>query len=152
MAADAAVSLGVVIGGVLLIYTGWLWLDPAISLVIILVVMISGWELFRESLNLSMDAVPSHIDARQVQDVLEKLPGVTQVHDLHIWAMSTTETALTAHLVMPAGMKNPDDFLAGVTRHLRETFAIHHTTLQLENNLEHPSCGVDCDSQAGRQV
>jgi cobalt-zinc-cadmium efflux system protein len=152
MAADAAVSLGVVVTGILLVYTGWLWLDPAISLVIILVVMISGWGLFRESLNLSMDAVPGHIDARKVQAYLEQLPGVAQVHDLHIWAMSTTETALTAHLVVPVHQENVDEFLSRVASCLLEQYRIHHTTLQLETSLEQLSCGVDCDSPVPGRV
>lgn len=151
MAADALVSLGVVLTGVVLMYSGWLWLDPAISLVIIAVVLASGWGLLRESLNLSVDAVPSHIDARQVRDYLENLPGVESMHDLHIWGMSTTETALTAHLVMPAGDGFSDRFLSETSSALHERFAIHHATLQIENGTtgdgqEAWSCGADCDS------
>ncbi|MDP4197070.1 MAG: cation diffusion facilitator family transporter, partial [Bacteroidota bacterium] len=99
MAADAGVSLGVVIAGLMITITGWLWLDPVISLVIVLVVTISTWSLLRDSLHLSMDAVPRNIDIEKVRSYLLSLPGVTDVHDLHIWAMSTTETALTAHLI-----------------------------------------------------
>jgi len=144
MAADALVSLGVVVTGFLLLYTGWLWLDPAISLAIILVVLVSGWGLFRESLNLAVDAVPGHIDAAQVRDYLGKLQGVVQVHDLHIWAMSTTETALTAHLVMPELQGNADPFLVRTAASLQEQFNIQHTTLQIESGLEQWPCGVDC--------
>ncbi|MCJ7556350.1 MAG: cation diffusion facilitator family transporter [Gammaproteobacteria bacterium] len=148
MAADAVVSMGVVVTGFLLLYTGWLWLDPAISLAIILVVLVSGWGLFRESLNLAVDAVPAHIDAAQVRDYLGKLQGVVQVHDLHIWAMSTTETALTAHLVMPELRGDADPFLVQTAASLREQFNIQHATLQIENSLEQWPCGVDCDPLA----
>ncbi len=148
MAADALVSLGVVITGFLLLYTGWLWLDSAISLAIILVVLISGWGLLRESLNLAVDAVPAHIDAMQVRDYLGKLPGVVQVHDLHIWAMSTTETALTAHLVMPEQQGNADPFLVQTAACLHERFNIQHATLQIESSLEQWPCRVDCDPVA----
>lgn len=148
MAADALVSLGVVITGFLLLYTGWLWLDPAISLAIILVVLVSGWGLLRESLNLAVDAVPGHIDAVAVRDYLASLPGVVQVHDLHIWAMSTTETALTAHLVMPELRENADPFLVETAASLHERFNIQHATLQIESSLEQWPCRVDCDPVA----
>lgn len=157
MAADALVSLGVVVTGVVLMYSGWLWLDPAISLVIIVVVLGSGWSLLRESLNLAVDAVPSHIDAREVRDYLENLPGVESMHDLHIWGMSTTETALTAHLVMPGGENSSDRFLSETSSALHQRFAIHHATLQIENGTagdgQDPwACGADCDSAAVRTV
>lgn len=151
MAADALVSLGVVITGVVLMYSGWLWLDPAISLAIIVVVLGSGWGLLSESLNLAVDAVPSHIDAREVREYLEKLPGVESLHDLHIWGMSTTETALTAHLVMRGREGSYDAFLSDTSSALHQRFAIHHATLQIENGgledgEERWSCGADCDS------
>jgi len=151
MAADALVSLGVVITGVVLMYSGWLWLDPAISLVIIVVVLGSGWGLLSESLNLAVDAVPSHIDAREVREYLEKLPGVESLHDLHIWGMSTTETALTAHLVMRGREGSYDAFLSDTSSALHQRFAIHHATLQIENGVledgeKRWSCGADCDS------
>jgi len=157
MAADALVSLGVVVTGVVLMYSGWLWLDPAISLVIIAVVLGSGWGLLRESLNLAVDAVPSHIDAREVREYLEDLPGVESMHDLHIWAMSTTETALTAHLVVPEKDDSHDRFLSETSSTLHQRFAIHHATLQIENGNaddgeERWSCGADCDSAVGRPV
>ncbi|NDR67527.1 cation transporter, partial [Klebsiella pneumoniae] len=103
MAADAGVSFGVVIAALLIMATGWQWLDPAISLAIAVVVLLSGWELARDSVNLALDAVPKGIDLKRVRDYLAALEGVTEVHDLHIWAMSTSETALTAHLVRPGG-------------------------------------------------
>ncbi len=131
MAADAAVSFGVVVAGFLVIWTGWAWLDPVVSLVIVLVILVGTWGLLRESLNLALHAVPSGIDAAVVREYLSNLPLVGDVHDLHIWAMSTTETALTAHLVMPAG--RPDDgFLLRASRDLKTQFGIHHVTLQIE--------------------
>jgi len=132
MAADAGVSLGVVVAAVLIMMTGWLWLDPAISLCIAVVVLFSGWELARDSLNLAMDGVPRGIDLPQVRDYLAALDGVVEVHDLHVWAMSTNETALTAHLVRPSG--HDDAFLHRVCEGLSHRFSIHHATLQVESN------------------
>ena len=134
MAADAGVSLGVVVAALLIMATGWQWIDPAISLVIAVVVLISGWELARDSVNLALDAVPKGIDLKQVRDYLAALEGVTEVHDLHIWAMSTSETALTAHLVRPGG--HDDIFLHRVCAELSERFSIHHATLQVEISSE----------------
>ena len=108
MAADAGVSLGVVLAGFVILSTGWLWVDPAISLLIVLVITIGTWGLLRDSFHLSMDAVPKDIDLKEVGNYLKGINGVDEVHDLHIWAMSTTETALTAHLVIPNETK--DDF------------------------------------------
>jgi cobalt-zinc-cadmium efflux system protein len=131
MAADAAVSAGVVVAGIVILMTNWLWLDPAVSLVIAIVIIWGTWGLFRESLAMSLNAVPASVDATAVKRYLAELPGVSQVHDLHIWSMSTTETALTAHLVMPDAAAG-DDFLAGVSGEMMERFAIGHTTLQIE--------------------
>jgi cobalt-zinc-cadmium efflux system protein len=103
MAADAAVSLGVVLAGLIVMYTGWNWLDPAIGLVIVAVILYGTWGLLRESVQLALNAVPPHIDAAAVAEHLRHLTGVSEIHDLHIWAMSTTESALTVHLVMPGG-------------------------------------------------
>ncbi|CAN5143748.1 cation diffusion facilitator family transporter [soil metagenome] len=130
MAADAAVSAGVVIAAVVIMFTGWLWLDPAVSLVIVAVIVWGTWALLRDSTAMSLDAVPPNIDPVAVRRYLETQPGVTQVCDLHIWPMSTTEAALTCHLVMPAGHPG-DTFLLEATRHLDETFNIHHTTIQI---------------------
>jgi cobalt-zinc-cadmium efflux system protein len=132
MAADASVSLGVVGAALLIMVTGWLWLDPAISLCIAFVVAASGWGLARDSLNLALDAVPSGIELADVRDYLAGLDGVLEVHDLHIWAMSSNETALTAHLVRPAG--HDDAFLHRVCEGLSHRFNIHHATLQVEAN------------------
>jgi len=131
MAADALVSLGVVIAAALFIFTGWTWLDPAISLVIALVILIGTWDLLRHSLHLSMDGVPVSVDLDKVRDYLSELPGVSEVHDLHVWAMSTSEAALTVHLVMPCGHPG-DEFFARVTDTLHDDFAIEHPTIQIE--------------------
>jgi cobalt-zinc-cadmium efflux system protein len=132
MAADAAVSAGVVTAGVLIMLTGWLWVDPVASLLIVAVIVWGTWGLLRESTAMSMAAVPSAIDPTAVRGYLVALPGVVSIHDLHIWPMSTTEIALTAHLVMPAG--NPGDtFLIETCRQLSDRFKIGHATLQIEN-------------------
>ncbi|UFZ06159.1 cation diffusion facilitator family transporter [Bradyrhizobium ontarionense] len=130
MAADAAVSFGVVLAALLTIWTGWLWIDPAVSLVIAAVVLLSGWELARDSVNLALDAVPRDIQLPAVRDYLAALDGVSEVHDLHIWPMSTNETALTAHLVRPGG--TDDAFLHRVCAELSHRFNIQHPTLQIE--------------------
>ena len=130
MMADAGVSLGVVVAAGIIMLTGWLWLDPAISLVIAAVVFWSGWGLARDSVNLALDGVPRGIELVKVRDYLGGLEGVFEVHDLHIWAMSTNETALTAHLVRPGG--TDDAFLHHVCEELSHRFNIHHATLQIE--------------------
>ncbi len=139
MAADAAVSLGVVAAGVLILYTNWLWLDPAISIAIAVAILWSTWSLARDSVNLSLDMVPPRIDANEVERYLASLPGVTNVHDLHIWAMSTTETALTAHLVRP-GAALDDGFLAEACKGLEHRFGIVHATFQIEAGDEANPC------------
>jgi cobalt-zinc-cadmium efflux system protein len=130
MAADAAVSFGVVVAALVIMFTGWLWVDPAVSLCIAAVVLASGWGLARDSVNLALDGVPRGIELADVDDYLRKLDGVIEVHDLHVWAMSTHETALTAHLVRPGGYD--DAFLHGVCEELAHRFNIHHATLQIE--------------------
>jgi cobalt-zinc-cadmium efflux system protein len=134
MVADAGVSLGVVLAALVIMFTGWLWVDPAISLAIAAVVFWSGWGLARDSVNLALDGVPRGIELAQVRDYLAGLNGVFEVHDLHIWAMSTNETALTAHLVRPGG--SDDAFLHGVCAELSHRFNIHHSTLQIEAAAE----------------
>jgi cobalt-zinc-cadmium efflux system protein len=131
MAADALVSLGVVASAGLFILTGWNWLDPAISLVIALVILIGTWDLLRHALSLSLDGVPASIELGSVKRYLSELEGVTAVHDLHVWAMSTSEIALTVHLVMPGGHPG-DEFLCDLARELHHEFAIAHTTIQVE--------------------
>lgn len=131
MMADAAISLGVAVAGVVMLYTGWYWLDPALSLAIVAVIVIGTWGLLRESLQLALNAIPAHIDAAALEDYLHALPGVADIHDLHIWGMSTTESALTVHLVMPEGYPG-DAFMDDIICTLKEKFSIHHSTLQVE--------------------
>ena len=131
MAADAGVSAGVVLGGIAIARTGWLWLDPAISLFIVAVIFVGTWGLLRNSVNLAIDAVPEGVDSTLVQRYLANLPGVAEVHDLHIWGLSTTEVALTAHLVKPDTMSE-DALIVSACRELHEQFGIEHATLQVE--------------------
>lgn len=139
MAADAAVSAGVVAAAFAIRLTGWHWLDPAVSLAIGAVIVWGTWGLLRESINLSMDAVPAGIDPKAVENYLANLDGVTAVHDLHIWAMSTTEVALTVHLVMEEPPRD-DSFLHEVSDTLRDRFGIGHATTQIECG----HCERDC--------
>lgn len=145
MAADAAVSAGVVITGLTIAATGWYLLDPLISMAIALVILAAGWGLLKDSLHLTMAGVPSHIEAEAVLDYLAGIPEVQCVHDLHIWAASTTETVLTAHLVMPKG--GDDTFLHQTAERLRHDFDIHHTTIQIERETTSGVCHVDNKSQ-----
>jgi cobalt-zinc-cadmium efflux system protein len=130
MAADALVSTGVVVAGGLALVFGWTWLDPVVSLVIAAIIVAGTWSLFRQSLHLLFDGVPQNVDLHAVHALLQALPGVVQVHDLHVWAMGTDEIALTAHLVMPEG-GGDDAFLKHATEELHEHFEIRHVTLQL---------------------
>ena len=139
MAADAAVSLGVVVAGLAILLTGWSWIDPAVSLVIAGVIVWGTWGLLRDSTNLAMHGVPAGINAIEVRTFLENRPGVARLHDLHIWPISTTETALTCHLVMPDGCPG-DDFLAATAKELAATFGIGHATLQVERGDSVPCC------------
>ena len=130
MASDALVAAGTVMAGGLILWTGWHWIDPAISLVISAVIVAGTWGLLRDSMRLALDAVPPGIDQGEVKTYLRGLPGVQSVHDLHIWGMSTTETALTAHLVRPGSLD--DALLHHAAEELRERFGIGHATFQLE--------------------
>lgn len=136
MAADAAVSAGVVVAGLVILWTGATWIDPLVSLIVVAIILIGTWGLLSESLLLALQAVPRGIDAQAVEALLAAQPGVVRVHDLHIWPMSTTETALTAHLVVPAGHPG-DGFLAELGETLEHDFAIGHATIQIET-------GDDC--------
>jgi cobalt-zinc-cadmium efflux system protein len=131
MAADAAVSLGVVFAGAAMLYTGWAWLDSAMSLVIAAVIVGGTWGLLRDSANLALHAVPPRIDTALIRGYFSGLAGVAEFHDLHIWGMSTTDTALTVHLVMPGGHPS-DRFIAEVADELRLRFGIGHATIQVE--------------------
>lgn len=139
MAADAAVSLGVVVSGLVIWHWGLHWVDPLTSLAIAAVIFMSTWGLLRDSLNLAVDAVPGDVDPEAVREYLEALPGVVDVHDLHIWALSTTDTALTAHLVMS---ERPEDdaFILEVSSELSGEFSIHHPTIQIEVQGSDEAC------------
>lgn len=140
MAADALVSAGVVVAGALTLWVGWAWLDPVVSLLIAGVILWSTWSLFRQSLHLLFDGVPDSVDLLAVRESLLALPGVTQVHDLHVWAMGTSQIAMTAHLVTPQG--HPDDaFYRAATDLLHERFEITHVTLQAVREPFMPLCG-----------
>ena len=131
MAADALVSLGVVAAAGVIVVTGWQWLDPTVSLAVNAVIVWGTWGLLTGSIAMSLSAVPAGIEAAEVEAYLKSLPGVSQVHDLHIWPMSTTETALTVHLVHPSGLD--DDLLQNAARELERRFNIQHSTIQMES-------------------
>ncbi len=139
MAADAAVSAGVVVSGALTVATGLAWIDPVTSLIIVAVIFWGTWGLLRHSLDMSLGGVPARIDLADVEAELAAAPGVSLVHDLHVWHMSTTEVALTAHLVVPGG-HNGDAFLAGIRERIGARFGIHHSTIQVETGGECAGC------------
>ena len=132
MAADAGVSLGVVISGLFIIKTGKEWIDPVMSFLIILVILYGTWKLFTESIRLTLDAVPKNINIDDVKRELLNLDGVNDIHDLHLWAMSTTENALSAHVVAP--VDDPDNLLLKIKTVLLDKFNINHITIQVEKN------------------
>lgn len=142
MAADALVSVGVIVAGALYLWQGWTWIDPLASLIIAVVVIFGTWSLFRQSLHLLFDGVPEHISLPEVRDTLTGIAGVASVHDLHVWAMSTSEPALTAHLVV-RGERSADGILRDAQVVLHEHFGIHHVTLQLEAEACADHCAAD---------
>ncbi|WP_459558391.1 cation diffusion facilitator family transporter [Lacunimicrobium album] len=146
MAADTLVSLGVVIAGLGIMWTGATWIDPTVSLLIAAIILWSTWDLLRRSFHLAILGVPDNIDIEKIRSYLESLPGVTSVHDLHIWAMSTTENALTVHLVRPDST-NDDDLLGQICTNLDRQFKIAHPTIQIERCHEAAACRLaqgDC--------
>lgn len=145
MAADAAVSLGVMLAGMGVMLTNWYWLDPAISLIIVIVIVIGTWGLLKESVQLVLNAVPAGIDIPAIDDYLRHCPGVTGIHDLHIWGMSTTESALTVHLVMPNGYPG-DIFMDEIMQTLHTRFDIHHSTIQIELGTSNHACILQADN------
>jgi cobalt-zinc-cadmium efflux system protein len=150
MAADAAISLGVVLSGLIILNTGWGWLDPLVSLAIVAIIIASTWQLLKGSTALALQAVPDHIDIAQVRAYLAGLAGVREVHDLHIWAMSTTGVALSAHMVMPAGHPG-DRFLHDIRNALEQHFCITHATIQIEMGDMDEDCHTGCEAQEHAQ-
>ncbi len=144
MAADAAISAGVVVAGFAILWTGLHWIDPVVSLLISAVIVWGTWDLLRESVNLALQAVPKEIEPDKVARYLAELPGIEKVRDLHIWAMSTTETALTAHLVKPDG-KIDDPLLDRIQKELHDRFGIEHMTVQLECGDSDHSCSQESE-------
>lgn len=142
MAADAAVSLGVVIAGVMILYGGWLWLDPAVSLLVVAVVFAGTWGLLRESLDYALDAVPSRIDYDAVRQYLLGVDRVSRIHDLHVWPLSTTHVALTVHVEVD-GDTLDNRFLLDVQHELHDRFGIDHATIQVESASDERVCLLD---------
>jgi cobalt-zinc-cadmium efflux system protein len=141
MLGDAAASAGVVVAGLIIAATGWFWLDPAVSLLLVALITLGSWSLLRDSFNLALDAVPEGIDPDAVRGYLCSLAGVTEVHDLHIWGLSTTHVALTAHLVRP-DRGDTDALLAEACRMLHARFKIDHATIQIEHGTEAHPCAL----------
>lgn len=148
MLADAAVSAAVVVAGIAIVFTGWNWLDPVLSLLVVVLIAVTTWDLLRKSMDLALQAVPEHIEPGAVRAYLQSLPGVTDVHDLHIWGMSTTDTALTVHLRIPEPERDSDALLAEVTETLHERFGIGHPTIQIEHGAGARPCH-GCPSPRG---
>lgn len=136
---DALISIGVVVGGILIYYTDYLWIDPLIGLVIVIMILWGTWGLLRDSVGLILDAVPRHIDQQKIREFLQNLPKVSAVHDLHIWGLSTKEVALTAHLIMPSGNLSDADY-QHINHILKEKFKIDHTTIQVETGSSDYPC------------
>ena len=143
MASDALISLGVVIAGIVMIYTKWYWLDSVVSLVLVIVVIFGTWGLLKESLRLTLNGVPNDIDINEVKKYLLGLKGVIDVHDLHIWAISTSETALTVHLIIPENLDN-DLIYESIKEELHHKYNISHSTIQIERNKGEFHCDQKC--------
>jgi cobalt-zinc-cadmium efflux system protein len=142
MAADAGISAAVAISGLVILYTSWTWLDPVMSLLVVAVVVYGTWGLLRNSVRMALDAVPPGVDLQPIRDYLAGQPGVTDVHDLHVWALSTTGNALSAHLVMPAGHPG-DECIDRIVITLRERFSMQHATLQVDLGTTEHRCAMD---------
>jgi cobalt-zinc-cadmium efflux system protein len=137
MAADAGVSFGVVVAGIIIMVTGWLLVDPLISLLIVAAILVGTWSLLRDSMNLAIDSVPKGIDIAGIKRCLTSLENVSQIHDLHVWPMSTTEVALSVHLIMVDDSLN-NDFLPKLQQQLHDRFSIEHSTIQVERQCDGP--------------
>lgn len=144
MAADALVAAGTVVAGAVILWTGWGWVDPVVSLVISVVIVAGTWSLLRDSVNLSLDAVPENIDRHAVEAYLRALPGIAAIHDLHIWGLSTTDAALTVHLVQEGGAIK-EALLPRIADEVRERFGIGHATIQLETPATAEACRLRPD-------
>ena len=145
MAADAVVSFGVVVAGIIIMITGWLLVDPIISLLIVAVILVGTWTLLRDSINLVIDSVPGHIDIAGIRSYLHRLENVSQFHDLHVWPMSTTEVALSVHLIIVVEGPVGNDFLNKIQQDLHDNFNIEHSTIQVERQDDGP-CALDKDT------
>jgi len=143
MTTDAAVSLGVVVAGIIIVATGWLLIDPLMTLFIVAVVLGSAWSLLRESMNLSIDSVPKQIDMTGIKEYLSGLKNVSQMHDLHVWPLSTTEVALSVHLIISEGCSLNNNFLSELQKHLHDCFGIEHSTIQIERENDAPCMMLD---------
>lgn len=143
MAADAGLSLGVVVAGSVIVFTGWLWIDPVISIGIVLIILAGTWGLLRDSFNLSIDAVPRGIDMKAVNDYLTGIEGVCSIHDLHVWALSTTEIALTVHMVTNCEQQEHNRLLTKIQQELNDRFGIHHATIQIETSDQRIDCRLN---------
>ncbi|MBA2881897.1 cobalt-zinc-cadmium efflux system protein [Desulfosalsimonas propionicica] len=144
MAADAGVSLGVVVAGIMIMFTGWLLIDPLISLLIVAVILVGTWSLLRDSMNLAIDSVPRGIDIAGIKRYLTSLENVIKIHDLHVWAMSTTEVALSVHVIVKDGALE-NDFLPKLQQQLHDRFGIEHSTIQIEKQ-DDASCMLNKDA------
>ncbi len=142
MAADAGVSLGVVITGTLIVYTGWLWIDPVTSIVIAIIILMGTWGLLKTSLNYALDAVPENINIVGIRQYLLSSDNVEHIHDLHIWPLCTTETALSVHLVV-TNKSLDNSFLSSTQKQLHDKFGIEHSTLQIETSVDEMDCMLD---------
>ena len=142
MAADAGVSLGVVFAGIFIMVKGWLWIDPVVSLMIVAVILIGTWRLLRDSINYAMDAVPASIDIRAIRNYLMSFDHVNRIHDLHVWPLSTTEIALTVHVVVNDDSLD-NNFLQNLQQHLHDHFGIEHSTIQVETSMGENDCMLD---------
>jgi cobalt-zinc-cadmium efflux system protein len=140
LAYDAVISFGVVVAGVIILFTKALWIDPLVGLLIVLTILGGTWSLLRDSVNLILDAVPRHINYQGIKDYLSKIAGVTEIHDLHIWSLSTSEIALTAHLVMPERDLHDQDYQE-INHDLEHKFKVNHTTIQVEKGTTENPCG-----------
>ncbi|MHA7840862.1 MAG: cation diffusion facilitator family transporter [Gammaproteobacteria bacterium] len=146
LAADALISVGVVVAGIVILFSHWHWVDPVVGLVIVALILISSWSLLRDSVNLILDAVPTNIDHKAVEQFLLNIPGVEGIHDFHIWGLSTKEVALTVHLIVP-DVVFEDSQLNTISTTLRHDFSINHATIQVEKSHEDYPCGLEDSCQ-----